>query len=122
MGVPDSVLSALYTILLVALSFILSVTPQVLLGCMYLFDLCLKAIKIPIAMKIAAISKRRSNTATVGAMIATGVPLLVRTVAAFCSRKKAIASSPALCSTAEVFPLKKSSALTLAETKDTMTL
>ena len=125
MGVPDSVLSALYTILLVALSFILSVTPQVLLGCMYLFDLYLKAIKIPITMKIAAISKRRRKTATVGAMIATGVspkPLLVRTVAAFCSRKKVIANSPALCSTAEVFPLKKSSALTLAETKDTMTL
>ena len=75
--------------------------------------------------KTAATSKRRRNTTTVGAMITAGdcpKPLSVRTVAVFCSRKKVTAKSPALCSIAEVFPLKKSSALTLAETKDTMTL
>ena len=57
------------------------------------------------------------------AMIAAGIilePLVVRIVVASCSRKKAIANSVALCSTAETFLLKKSSALTLAETENNL--
>lgn len=64
---------------------------------------------------------RRTVVATNVAGIITaalGVVLLgplSRTGTVFCPRKSTIANSAVLCSTAEIFPLKKSSALTLAE-------
>ena len=65
-------------------------------------------------VKIAV--SRSTITATVDAVATPAIVPLLRTAAVTGSgsRKNANANSDALCSTAEMFPLKKSSALTIA--------